>query len=125
MTSSFISFILLLLHHIWTSLSHPSFPLHPFPHQMEIKHWDEDDEPEFVLIEDSKEGASINCTAETVSFSKEKCDVCEGIDCDVGVGGFGQVLILIPSIYQYTHTNPQPSSFLPSLRPTSAPSTSW
>jgi hypothetical protein len=34
--------------------------------QMDIKHWDEEDEPEFVLIEDSKEGASINCTAETV-----------------------------------------------------------
>lgn len=34
--------------------------------QMEIKHWDEDDEPEFVFVEDSKAGANINCTAETV-----------------------------------------------------------
>jgi len=33
---------------------------------MEIRHWDEDDEPEFLLITDSKTQATINCTAETV-----------------------------------------------------------
>lgn len=36
--------------------------------QMEIRHWDEEDEPEFVLVEDSKAGSNINCTAETVLF---------------------------------------------------------
>jgi hypothetical protein len=33
---------------------------------MEIRHWDEDDEPEFLLITDSKSQATINCTAEAV-----------------------------------------------------------
>ncbi|GAB5037071.1 Hypothetical protein NocV09_05900190 [Nannochloropsis oceanica] len=31
------------------------------PQEMEIRHWDEDDEPEFLLITDSKTQATINC----------------------------------------------------------------
>jgi len=37
---------------------------------MQIRHWDEDDETEFLLIADSKNQATINCTAETVSNKK-------------------------------------------------------
>lgn len=45
---------------------------------MEIRHWDEDDEPEFVLVEDSKAGSNINCTAETV-----RCLFLDCLDCVV------------------------------------------
>jgi hypothetical protein len=38
---------------------------------MQIRHWDEDDETEFLLITDSKNLATINCTAETVSNKKD------------------------------------------------------
>ncbi|EWM25584.1 hypothetical protein Naga_100377g1, partial [Nannochloropsis gaditana] len=36
------------------------------PQEMQIRHWDEDDETEFLLIADSKNQATINCTAETL-----------------------------------------------------------
>ena len=33
---------------------------------MQIRHWDEEDDVEFLLIQDSKTQTTINCTAETV-----------------------------------------------------------